>query len=394
MSPRLSVFALVASSALTLACSNSASSPSPNADGKVNALADAGTPAADASPAASAPCPEGSRASGGACETKLSLAVSKQTLMPARDHHTTHVIESGGSPYLYVFGGTPSWQTVYDDIQRAKIASDGSLGAFEPAGTMPNKRAGHMSARVKDKIILVAGTSMTNRMFISGSVDVGSIQSDGSIGAFVAGPDLPEGVMHHIVAVKGDYLFVFGGRGETTGASVTQVARAKIAEDSMPGAFVMLAPLPEARSHAMGFQYGDWVPLVGGMTGDPLKNPPNRADVVRARLGDDGSVGEWEKAGALPKGGLSVGAAEVFARQVFMLGGLVGGTDFTKNVYAAPIDAEGMLGAFAVLPAKLPTARGHVHQTPMHGRTIYSVGDRFDSEASTAEVVTGTFEAN
>lgn len=392
MSPRLSIFALVASGALPLACSGSASSTSANANGK--ALPDSGTSAADASTLTGAPCPEGSRANGDACETKLSLAVSKQTLMPARDHHTTHVIESGGSPYLYVFGGTPSWKTVYDDIQRAKIGSDGSLGAFEPAGTMPNKRAGHMSVRVKDKMILVAGSSMTNRMFISGTVDVGTIQSDGSIGAFVAGPGLPEGVMHHIVAVKGDYLFVFGGRGETTGASVTQVARAKLGEDGTPGAFVMLAPLPEARSHAMGFQYGDWVYLAGGMTGDPEKNPPNRTDVVRARLGADGSVGEWEKAGALPKGGLSVGAAEVFARQVFVLGGLVGGGKFTKNVYAASIDAEGMLGAFAVLPAKLPTARGHVHQTPIHGRTIYSVGGRFESEESTAEVVTGTFEAN
>ena len=53
------------------------------------------------------------------------------------------VREVGGVPYLYVLGGEKDdFDTVFEDVQRAKINADGSLGAFEVAGDIPNGRAG------------------------------------------------------------------------------------------------------------------------------------------------------------------------------------------------------------------------------------------------------------
>lgn len=338
------------------------------------------------------PCPEGTRESGDVCETKLAFKNTPDALAPARDHHTTHIFEVGADHWLYVFGGTPSWATIYDDIQRAKIGPDGALGAFEPAGTIPHKRAGHMTARVKDKVILVGGSSLTaGSMTITNTVDVGTVGADGKIGGWVDGPKMPEGIMHHTIAVVGDWLFVFGGRGQTTGASVDQVLRAKLGADGMPGAFEKLAPLPEKRSHAMGFQFGSYVYVAGGLSGDPVENPPSRTDIIRTKIGDDGSLGEWETVGKFPTGGLSVSSAQVFGRSVYFMGGLPGGGKYTKNVYSAAIADDGSLGPVTVLPTKLPTARAHVHQTPMLGHTIYSVGGHLDNETSIGDVVVGTF---
>lgn len=373
-------------------CSSSATStsaPTAAADDKT-AGSDAGTtPVLPALP----PCPDGTKESGERCETKLSIARSTQELAPARDHHTTHVFEVGGTPFLYVFGGTPSWATIYDDVQRAKINPDGSLDAFESMGKMPRKRAGHWTVRIKDKIVVIAGSTMgasATSMTIGETTSVATIGADGSIGDWTDGPPLAEGVMHHTALVRGDYLFVFGGRGDDTGASVKTVSRAKIGPDGIPGAFETVTPLPEARSHHMMFEYGDWVYLAGGLTGDPLDNPPSRADIIRARIDASGELGAWEAAGSFPKGGLSVSSAEVFGRNVYFFGGLPTGSIYSNKVIAAPIDRDGMVEKFANV-ATLDLGRAHVHQTPVYGRFIYSLGGKLQSDTSTTTVEIGTF---
>jgi hypothetical protein len=333
------------------------------------------------------PCPEGSRETGSTCATKLAIAVAPEVIAPARDHHTTHIFEVGGKPYLYVFAGTRSWQVIHDDIQRAPIASDGSLGAFESAGTLPSKRAGHSTTRVKDTVIVVSGTNGHAPVTTS---DVGTFGADGKIGQWKPGPTTPIGTMHHTAEVVGDYLYLFGGLGADTGQSVDQVVRAKLAPDGVPGAFESMAPLPEPRSHHMSFQYGGYLFLAGGLTGDPMDNPPSRKDIVRAKVGSDGSLGAWESAGTFPKG-LSVSAAQVFARRVYFFGGLPDGSAYSRQVLSATLAEDGTLGAMETLSTRLAAPRAHVHQTPMFGRFIYSVGGRLDTDTSTDAIEIGTF---
>jgi hypothetical protein len=376
------------------ACSDDGSKPAPATAAPPAGGSDAGA-SAEAGPAGPPPCPEGSRASGDGCETTLALAPASQSITPARDHHTTHVVEMGGSAFLYVLGGTPGWKSIYDDVQRAKIKSDGSLEAFAPAGTLRAKRAGHVSAFYKDKVILIGGSVARGlSMAIDRTSDVGTIGPDGALGGWTEGPTLPEAVMHATIEIKGEYLFVFGGRGQTTGASVDQVVRSKLGSDGTPGAFEAIAPLPESRSHHMSFQYGDYVYVAGGLTGDPVMNPPSRKDIIRAKLGVDGSLGDWEPAGVIPKG-LSISAAQVFARRVFFFGGLPVSGNYTNVIQSAAFDPDGLLGETKPLPVKLSVGRGHVHQTPMYGRFIYSVAGKhgIGEDDSTGSVEIGTFSA-
>ncbi len=369
-----------------MGCS-SAAATEPSQASVVDGGLDAAAPAREA-------CPDGTRERDGTCQTTLTLTPSKVEIAPARDHHTTHVFEVSGVPYLYVIGGTLSWRSIYGDVQRAKINADGSIESFQPAGTLLKKRAGHTTVRAKDKIIVLGGsTPVGASVTIGATTEVGTLKADGSLGDFVEGPKMPEGLMHHTAVVQGDYLFVFGGRGNAKGVSVNQVLRSRLAADGTPGPFEAIAPLAEARSHHMTFVSNGHVYLFGGMTGDPVDNPPNRTDVIRAAFGEGGSLGEWEPAGSLPRGGLAVTSAELFGRQVYVMGGLPGGHSYTKNIYVAPLGEDGVLGAFAVLPQKLAQGRAHVHQTPMFGRYIYSVAGHVDGDDSIGTVEIGEFTA-
>src|SRR5262245_29638587 len=52
------------------------------------------------------------------------------------DHHATFLVQSSGGNFLYVAGGT-NYKELYDNIVRARIDADGSLGAWEAAGAYP-----------------------------------------------------------------------------------------------------------------------------------------------------------------------------------------------------------------------------------------------------------------
>lgn len=60
----------------------------------------------------------------------LTFERSDVAIDPGRDHHTTMVIETASSPWLYVIGGTDAWSVMHNDVQRARIGKDGKLGAF------------------------------------------------------------------------------------------------------------------------------------------------------------------------------------------------------------------------------------------------------------------------
>jgi hypothetical protein len=57
-------------------------------------------------------------------------------------------------------GGTNAWATIYDDIVRAPILPDGSLGAFVQVGKLAEPRAGHSAVLVGRQIIVSGGHTM------------------------------------------------------------------------------------------------------------------------------------------------------------------------------------------------------------------------------------------
>lgn len=368
-------FSLVALPLAVASCSSAtpAADPTP--------VPDAG-PVSDAAPAG---CPQGTHADGDRCTAELSAFARSDAALPVPvDHHTTHVLVVGGVPYLYVLGGTNGWKEIYSSVYRAKIRDDGALEPFEEAGALPIKVAGHTSSLVGNTLVLaggISGTSPTTRTF---SVVVGA---SGRLEGWVEGPALPAGVMHGHAGVHGRHVYFVGGRGKTS-HSVANVARALVHEDGTLGAMEPLADLPADRSHGQALVRGDTMYVFGGLRGDPAGEHEPLADVIRAKLGGPSVV--WESAGTLPAA-RSISAAEVVGDDVLVLGGLEGKSSFRADGLRGTFDAAGNL-SFTPLAARLPFARGHVHQTPSYRGHLYTVGGKNAAEKSFGTVDVATLD--
>jgi len=346
-------------------------------------------PATPAEPQPPPPCQDGTyRMSTGTCATfpNLSVARAAVVIAPARDHHTTMVIELASGPWLYVIGGTENWSTLHDDVQRAKIGPDGSLGAFESAGKLPQPRAGHCTVKIKDRLYLFGGIVGPGPSETSVVLE---LDAEGKVKSTAPGPAIPKAVMHLSCDQDGDNVFVIGGRG-TNSRSTTLAARAKIGADGILGAFEPQSSLRPDRSHHASFVYKKRLYVIGGLTGDPTATAEDRKDVVMADILEDGSLGEWTAGGSLPTA-LSVSAAQLYTDAVYIFGGLEDG-GFTDKIRRASIQDDGTLSPFATLPSKLPDPRGHVHQTPVYKDFIFSVGGKNNEEKSIGLVDVGRFQ--
>jgi len=338
-------------------------------------------------------CEEGSYVtSANTCETFPAIAVARsdRSIAPARDHHTTMVIETSSGTWLYVVGGTEGWSDLHDDVQRAKIAENGSLGVFENVGKLPAPRAGHCMVKKGDRLYLLGGVVGTAVAGAGSTTLVLTLDAEGKVVSSAAGPEMPTAVMHLTCDLVGDTIYVQGGRGKNS-RSTTLSARTRIGEDGSLAPFEKQTALDPDRSHHASFVRGKRLYIVGGITGDPTATATDRKDAVYADIADDGTLGKWTPAGQLPKS-LSVSSATLYKDAVYIFGGLENGATFTNRIRRATFEADGTLSAFATMPALLPDPRGHVHQTPMHGRFLYSVGGKNEEDKSLDAVDIATFE--
>jgi len=375
---KLSLLSCSFASGLALAvalggCSSSGSSPAP----APSAAADAGT--ADAA-VADPPCDP----------PKITFARSSVAIDPPRDHHVTLVREVAGVPYLYVLGGEQDdFATVFGDVQRARIAADGSLGPFEKAGTIPRGRAGAALAVVGDDVVLAGGVVGEPKTGFTDDFLVARFDAGGRLDTWRSGPLLPYKVQHAAAVVVGRDVYVFGG---TRGSSASNISvRTTVGADGSLAPLTSLTPLETPRSHHAAFIRNGMVFLVGGLDKGPVGNPPSLSDVVRAKLQPDGTLGAWEAAGAISSP-LSVSAAQEVGCSILFAGGLDDGKSgpFSDGILRGSVGSDGTFKAEAPLDARLSVKRGHVHQTPMYGRFMYSVAGRANDMSTLGTIDVGT----
>ncbi|MEO6417762.1 MAG: hypothetical protein ABIP39_00045 [Polyangiaceae bacterium] len=324
-------------------------------------------------------------------DTPLTVTRSPLSITPVRDHHVTFVYESKAGPYLYVMGGAQNdFSDVWDDVQRSKIAADGSLGPFETISHITGGLAGAALGIIGNTVILAGGTAM--RPGFLDTTKLVSIGDDGMLGAWRDGPSLPDSVMHAAAVVDKKNFYVFGG---TTGsAASTMAARATLGDDGTLSPFTNVTALSPARSHMAAFVFNRGIYLVGGLTESPQGNPPSRKDVLLTQILSDGSLDAWTPAGDLPIS-LSVSAAQLYGCSIYMFGGLTDGSQalpYTDRILRSSIATDGTLAATTVIAPKLSIARGHVHQTPVYKNFIYSVAGRQADQTAIGTIDIGTFQ--
>jgi hypothetical protein len=317
----------------------------------------------------------------------LSIARSPRMLPNVRDHHTTTVIQSGDKAFLYVIGGTNRWTAIYDDVLRAPIEANGSLGEFVKVATLPEPRAGHAAVVVDGHLVISGGNSMAGtQMQLVTTTIVAPIQSDGSLGAWTPGPKLPVPIMHHTCNADGKTILCIGGR--ISGNYTSKLAVRTSMQDGVLQPYEAIAPLAKSIGFHEAFVRNHFLYVAGGLHRDPPMADFDRLTAISRLAFEDGT---WEDAGTLPAPRY-VSSAEIVGDRVYMLGGQAENDDIVDTTLRGAFDADGRVVDLEILPAKLSVPRMHVHQTPSFGGFLYSVGGRDESDDSLGIVDIGAFD--
>lgn len=382
----LSVASLALSGGFVAACSGGSASPSTAAP-----TSDAGGDDAASDDAAAArppdPCDLPDATPAAPCGT-LAWTTSSVSSRP-RNHHVTAIVHAAAGDFLYAIGGADE-MTTFADVDRAPIHDDGSIGAFASAAHLP-VGAGGLSGAVAGGVVVVAGGN-TGRA-ISDKAYSAVVKDDGSLAGWKAAGSVGKPRMHSVAFAMGSTVYVLGGfEGDTVWDDAVQ---ATVQPDGTVSAWAPAGTLPGPRSHFGVAVVDRYVYLIGGLAAPATSNPPALPDVTRAKIGDDGTLGEWTPMTPLPAP-LSTHATFFYGGYVYAAGGL--STDAQRNytiekrVWRAPVNDDRSLGAWEEA-APLRTARAHVHELPVLGRHVYSVGGAIDFALdSTKEVEIGSFE--
>lgn len=157
-----------------------------------------------------------------------------------------------GGLHQEVSGGSPT-QVVEDVVERASF--DGTtLGSWTTLAPLPMATTHHAAVFHDGAIWVIGGGSGASART---SIYRATVADDGSLGAWEAAGDLPQGRATSSAFVFLDHLYVVAGMTSLTGGEVATVLRAPI-EGTKVGVFEELSALPKARAHA------HQTPLVNG----------------------------------------------------------------------------------------------------------------------------------
>ncbi len=337
-----------------------------------------------------------SAASGDACAQGAALneIVWSESAPFARavDHHGTWIFEGAdGRASLYVAGGIrqgpgEALEAVYNQVSRAEIQADGSLGPWESDAPLPVPTGFHGVALVGARVYIAGGlTSTGTGEQLSRRVFVGERTAAGPL-AWRESTPLPWNALHPTLTALGSTLVLVGGTNGQQAQNIVGVA--EVQADGSVGPWARAANTPEPRSHHYAFVSDGELFLAGGFRGMPVgNNITPLADVLRSVRDERGQITGWAVVGAMDPVRFTH-AGFVRDRHFYVIGGMYesGSIDIVQR---AELQCDRTLSAFAEVRGALPFTRSHVHQTPLYRDRLYSVAGRDNNGVSSARVVIG-----
>lgn len=242
--------------------------------------------------------------------------------------------------YLYAVGGSGA------EVQRAPINLDGSLGAFNPTTPLLNGVLSHHTAVVSNGAVYVLGGYDGATPVVA--VSVARVNTAGAVGSFAATTPFNNARYGHTSVASSGFLYVAGG---FAGAYFDTVQVARINANGTVGAFTATSPFATARRYHTSVTHNGNLYVIGGFNGTA------RNDVQVARINADGTLQPFTATASFT-GARSQHASVVYNGFLYVIGGNNGTAPIT-SVQVAPINPDGTLGTFVATTA-LPQGRdGH-----------------------------------
>lgn len=182
-----------------------------------------------------------------------------ETSMPSNRHHGKMVSHNG---YIYVVAGATNGATALATVIYSQVNADGTLGAWQTAGTMTNARFQHGTAIYNGVLYAVGGHNLTTGLT---SVEYAPINNGGSgvLGSWTVdgGGDFTTARQLHITVAHNNYLYVMGGQ-DGTGNGLTTSYYAPINADGSVGAWSLTSST--LAGSIEGFAYNGYMYTFGG----------------------------------------------------------------------------------------------------------------------------------
>jgi hypothetical protein len=162
----------------------------------------------------------------------------------------------------------------------------------------------------------------------SSAVNKAFVGEEGQVEGWQASASLPLGLSHGVSFSAGNFIYVLGGRNE--GGPVSTVYYTYIHPDGSLGFGTdnhwesNIRLLPEGRSSAAWVLYDGWIFLIGGATksGPTVSVSEAASSIIRARIYQDGQIGQWYTSNeALPEA-LWGGSAAALNGRLYVAGGV------------------------------------------------------------------------
>ncbi|MDB4939085.1 MAG: hypothetical protein JWP87_6057 [Labilithrix sp.] len=220
-----------------------------------------------------------------------------------------------------------------------------------------------------------AGTGV--RLFVFGglvggsktaSVLVADVGPDGTLGAWRAGPSLPEPRTYARAVAGTGFLAVVGGETPAGLSTATLVAQPD-ASGLGPWASLGQFAVPRIR-HGVTLENGHLYVIGGTNVGDAPITDVQFAPITAT------SVGPWAATSSLPAARSRMAVAST-PKALYVFGGADSADNSTADVYRASIEPDGKLGAF-VAQQPLPGGRTHPAATTYGSHIVVTGGEHFD----------------
>lgn len=286
------------------------------------------------------------------------FAAYATALSTARTGHTMALIGN----WTYMIGGRNTGNPTAT-VERANINADGALSAFADLSVSTVQSREHSAiTAIRDSIYVIGRSGSAT------TIERAILSPDGSATVFrtVAGISTVMGRSSHTLALAGNYLYAIGGD-----LAPSSIERAVVNLDGSLGSFTTVPiTLNEARSGHVSIILNNFLYVISGLG---AVNHTRLTSVERAVLGPDGTLGTFTTiSGVALNTGRNYASVVVTDRYLYIIGGLDDVNLGTANVERAAIGPDGSLGQFSVV-GPLFKARG-AHTNTVVGNTLYVVG--------------------
>jgi len=193
--------------------------------------------------------------------------------------------------------------------------------------------------------------------------------TSGTLGEWERLPSLPRDLFYFSAVTAKGHLFIVGGN-STDGGYQRRVYSALIQDDGLLGHWVELTDLPQALECHAAVVANGYLFALGGYNFDG----GIQRSVFSAPINDDGTLGAWTVLPALPEP-LMMSSAVSAHGYIYLLGGRTAEDPpvVSDTIYRAAVNANGTLGDWEKLPVTLPRPSQH-HAAVAACDSIYLTG--------------------